>query len=164
MTKQNFYESTGPVAGRDVVINPPSSDPESKKQADFYRHAGIWCPRLIRETFEFLMERHGFTAKELRLAWKANSITTDADRESIRIVTPWYEAAGGWAGIFIMLVYFITYVAPLLLGENRNDWRIAVAFAVGSAIYLGMMYVVAHQFLIPRRIAIRVRRALESSK
>ena len=162
----------GGVAGRDnirtenhqtTVLQVNGEKPESQLQSEFAQRTGIWCPRLVRETFEWLMENHGFTARELCMAWKANSISTDADRQQIKIVTPRLEAVFGWTMLALVTLFFLLMVIPLILNNDRHNWAVPATLIGTGAVYLGIAWTVSRSSLIPRRIAIRVRKKLEAA-
>ncbi len=164
MTGQHFNEQVGQVIQADTVnqvLHVPEKKPESQLQSEFAQRTGIWCPRHAREIFEWLMEHHGFTAKELRIAWKANSVLNDAERQSVKIITPALESVFAWFMAAFVSLYFLFFAFPLAMNGSRHDWRVAVTLAGGVVVYFGLMWVIAHNFLIPRRIAVRVRKKME---
>ncbi|NMG29336.1 hypothetical protein [Aromatoleum evansii] len=183
MTQEFNGPVHGDVAGRDVVYETPSSvrginlsgnasvgqiihgpiepvsqAPESQLQAEFYRHTGIWCPREARELFEDLMKNNAFTARELAVSWRANSLRWEDEAKKVSIVVPMLEAVSGWAMVGVMLIYFLTQAVPLIFAKGGLENM--TAFAAGVVMYLGSAWMVARFILWPRRVAMRVRRAL----
>ena len=163
----------GGVAGRDIVRNEShhttviqrhEAKPESQLQSEFAKTTGIWCPRSARETFEWLMENHGFTAPELCVAWKASSLSTDADRQQIKIVTPWIEAVFGWTMLILISLFFLMLAIPLIFSNDRHNWSVLGTLTITGLVYLGMVWIVSQTSLKPRRIAIRVRKKLDGGR
>ena len=174
MMKQEINSNVdGGVAGRDnihtenhrtTVLQIHGEKPESQLQSEFAQRTGIWCPRLVRETFEWLMENHGFTARELCMAWRANSLSTDANRQQIKIITPWFEAVFGWTMLALVALFFLLLAVPLIFNNDHHNWAVPATLIGTGCVYLGMMWIVSRSSLIPRRIAIRVRKKLEAAK
>lgn len=180
---QDFNGSVhGDVAGRDVVHGAPSSvhginvngsasfnqvietaepssaRPESQLQAEFYRNAGIWCPRGARDMFEDLMTHHAFTARELTIAWRASSLRWGIDSGRLEIVTPMIEAIFGWSVFVVMLISFLFVALPYALS---GSWTTGLeTFLTVGAMYVGSAWMANRFLLWPRRIAMRVRKAL----
>lgn len=140
-----------------VVTGEPK--PESQLQKEFAERTGISCGKPAREWLEHLMDRHGFTRRELGASWRGGSIGWDYEANQPRISTPVVEAALtrfliGWAGL-----YCLAMVAAFLLnalGSNGNKFAmLGVAGALGlflAVFWMGQTYV-----LWPRMIALRAR-------
>lgn len=163
---QNNDGNRGQTTQNGDIINchggttcPFRDTPESQRQAEFVRATGIWCPPKARDVLESLMRDHSFTARELAMAWKADSLGWDTKTGEISIRTPWIEAVGGWLMAAFMIVYYLLLVGPLWLKDQR-DLRSMAAFLLASAIYLGAAWLIGRFILRPRRIAFRVRRVL----
>lgn len=92
---------SGGVAYGDIInqfgVALPPEHPESKLQADFYKHTGIWCPKGAREELEYLMTHRGFTSRELLIAWRAGSLRWKEEESRLIVLTPIIEALFGWA-------------------------------------------------------------------
>lgn len=161
--KQRFNGPVDSVAARDVIYHyhpeGASSVPESQLQAQFQANTGMWCPRCAREMLEILMQEHGFTARELAAAWKADSLKWSPMQHSIEIAVPVVERIFGWAVVFAMGAYFLGLVVPLLMVEERNIGTF-LAFAAGSLMYLGTCWLSFRFVVWPHQVAIRVGRVL----
>lgn len=140
----------------------PAHTPESKLQADFYAHVGIWCPRMAREQLECLMSHHAFTARELRVAWAANSLRWDNDGKRLQAVAPQVELWFGWLMIGLMLIYFVTTALPYLFTHPAPAG--ALAFAAGAVMYMGSAGLAVRYVLWPRRVAVRIGRVLDGQR
>ncbi len=165
--KQEFHGPiAGGVSGRDIIHChggpecPLHGQPESEMQAKFHRNTGIWCPRPVRDAMERLMSEYGFTAKELRHAWDQHSITTDSERQQIKFVTPWFEAAFGWFVLIVVSLYFLAVALPLVWNGGKHDWRVPVTLVGGSVVYFLILFFTARSTVVPRRIALRAKRKL----
>lgn len=142
-----------------VYAGPLANAPESRLQAEFYTHVGIWCPREAREQLEGLMSHHAFTARELRVAWAANSLRWDNDQQRLQVVAPVTELLFGWLMIGLMLAYFMFTALPYLFTHPGPSG--VFALCIGAVMYLGSVGLVVRHVLWPRRVAVRVGRVLE---
>ena len=159
----------GQAAVRDInnhnttILQFPQLKPESQLQAEFAQRTGIWCPKPAREWLEHLMEHHRFTARELTVAWKAGSIGWNAEEDTKRVSTPWIEAMFGYSMVGIMGIYFLTLALQwIFTPEAKNKWvAMAAVYGVGL-LYLGICWMSYRFMLWPRRIAIKVRKKIET--
>lgn len=131
--------------------------PESRLQSEFAQRVGIWCRREAREFLELLMKDHGFIGKDLALAWKADSLAWGDDGPVI--CTPLTEALFGWSMGLLMVTCYLLLVWPLWVMEHR-DAQAMLTFILMSAIFLGCSWLLGRFVMRPRRVALRVRRAL----
>ncbi len=162
--KQDVTGNHGQVTQTGNIINchgrpdcPLNAVPESQRQAEFAQRVGIWCRREAREFLELLMRDHGFTGRDLALAWKADSLAWGDDGPVVR--TPLVEAVFGWTMFAAMLLYFLVFGVPLLF-VRPVEMNAFAAFALSVLIYVGAAWLVGRFILRPRRIASRVRRVL----
>lgn len=140
-------------------ICPYRGAPESQRQVDFARATGVWCPAEARELLEELMRDHGFTVRELAMAWKADSLGWDTRAAGVVVRVPIIEAIFGWSMGLLMITYYLMMIWPLWLMEHR-DAQAMLAFGLASAILLGCTWLLGRFVLHPRRVALRVRRVL----
>jgi hypothetical protein len=152
------------IAHKGNIINchgrpdcPLNAVPESQLQAEFAQRIGIWCRREAREFLELLMRDHGFTGKDLAIAWKTDSLAWNDDGPIIR--TPLVEAVFGWSMFFAMTMYFIVFGVPLLF-VRPVELNALAGFALSNLIFIGSAWVVGRTILRPRRIALQVKRLL----
>lgn len=150
----------GHIAGRDVIINTAAEKRESQLQAEFAERTGIWCPKSAREWLEKLLEEHGFTVRELKVAWGNSSIGWHAAKNEKRITTHWVEPLFAWTMGGVMTLYVLIYG----LKAVQADWsapnvRLTMwgGAALIAAVYLGTCWMLSRFILWPRRVAIRVR-------
>ena len=163
---QEIQGNDGQVTQAGHIINchggatcPYRDTPESQRQAEFARSTGVWCEPRARKQLERLMSDHGFTARELAAAWRQSSIVWNADDARIAVRTYLFEAVFAWGLITMMLVYYLLTAVPVLFSDTRN-WQSAFAFLMATALYLGAAWLAGRFVLWPRRVALRVRRAL----
>lgn len=155
---------SGGVASRDIiyqygVVSQPEQ-PESKLQADFYKHTGIWCPKGAREALEHLMEHHGFTSRELLIAWRAGSLQWKEEESHLAVLTPLIEALFSWGMCLASALFYTGYGLSFAFRTQLHDWRPAAGLVVATAVFGGAMYMSGRFFLWPRRIAKRVIRSI----
>lgn len=136
------------------------NSPESKLQADFHRHTGIWAPAAARRVLERLMTEFGFTAPKLRVAWQANNLRWDESTAALTAKTHWFEPLAGYFVVAIMCVYFVLEGGLLIVSDQKDTWRVLAAFAASVAMYGGMLWMVARFILMPYRIARKVQESL----
>ncbi len=136
--------------------------PESQLQAEFEQRTGMWCPRAAREWLENLMADHGFTARELAIAWNARTLRWDTRRAAPQVVTAWYEAAAAYLVWVTLTAYVLAAGLPLTLSAERTSTGL-LAVAGLALMYLGCCWMAVRFLLSPRRIAQRVGRTLEES-
>lgn len=140
--------------------------PESELQARFQLATGICCPREARIQMEKLMRHHGFTAHEIKSVWSVGTLQFPYHATKLKVVTSKWEAAWGWFMLALFALYgtdIIVRLAGLIrsgtlssFGIERPVYALGLLVAFGVAIFL----VVKHH-IAPRRIAIRLRKALE---
>lgn len=150
----------GHVAGRDVIIKTLESKPESQLQAEFAERTGIWCPKSAREWLESLLAEHGFTVRELRLAWGNSSIGWHATKNEERITTHWFEAFFAWTMAGVLTLYVLVYALNALTADwSAADlrWKMSLGALVLIVVYMGTCWMLSRFILLPRRVAIRVR-------
>lgn len=145
---------------------PPPEVPESELQARFQLATGICCPRQARIQMEKLMRHHGFTARELKSVWSVGTLQFPYHATQLKVVTSKWEAAWGWFMFALFALYGADIVVRLTglirsgmlsaFGVERPVYALGLLVAFGVAIFL----VVKHH-IAPRRIAIRLRKALE---
>lgn len=163
---QNFHGDVGQVLQAQsvsqihaVVQLPPPS--EEQLQHDFAQRTGIDCNKHARAWLQQLMEHHGFTARELASSWKANSIGWDKERNAPRVCTPWLEAAFAYLVAGVLGLWCLSMaVLSIWAGPDHLPTRMAV-YAL-CLVYLGICWLVARFTLWPRRVALRVRRYVET--
>lgn len=138
--------------------------PESKLQAEFHRHTGIWAPSAARHVLERLMTEHGFTAPKLRAAWQANNLQWDESSASLVARTHWMEPCLGYFLVVIMCIYLLLEGGTLILSPSKEAWRTLAAFAAAVAMYGGMLWMAARFILTPYRVARKVQESLKTSE
>jgi len=170
-------EVHGGVASRDIknntintsirhqttVIHLAERRPESQLQAEFAARTGIWCPKEAREWLEDLLEHHGFTVRELSMAWSAKSIGWNAKTGARTINTPWIEALGGWAMVALVTILLLSVSVAWALSSAPRSIAADLSVFGAGAVYLGMVWMVCRTMLWPRRVAMRVRRVVGST-
>lgn len=75
------------------VVIATAPKPEFQLQKEFAEQTGIWCGKPAREWLECLMDKHGFTGRELGTSWRGGSIGWMDAENRPRISTPLVEAA-----------------------------------------------------------------------
>lgn len=155
------------VAGRDynktVVQFPGLPKPESQIQDEFAKRTGIWCYRGAREQLETLLHDHDFTVRELAMAWRASSLSWDPITKTLRVCTPMLEVFG--AGLIIALAHTLLLSFAMVWVFSIPTVTPAATVLMGSVIaaYVSMMWFVSRRMIWPRRVALRVQRALDRS-
>ena len=172
-SEQVFEAPVGQVAAGDIknntvnatfrhettVIHLPELRPESQQQAEFAARTGIWCPKAARLWLEDLMENHGFTARDLSVAWSAKSLGWNASTGERTINTPWIEAVGAWAMVAMVTTLLLSVGISWAISTAPRSVAADLSVFGAAAVYLGMVWLVSRTMLSPRRIAMRVRRA-----
>lgn len=130
---------------------------ETRLIDEFTKRVGICCPRGARLTLGKLIGE--FTPRELRIAWKENSLQWNAEANELRFVTPWIEAAMGW-GFISSATCFFAYAFISAFLKSPNNLSFAFTLCAGSLMYAGAFWLAVRYLLWPRRIAIRVRNRL----
>lgn len=143
-----------------TVIHLPERRPESQLQADFEACTGIWCRKEAREWLEVLLEHHGFTVRELSLAWRAKSLNWDSKAGAPIIQTPLIEAIGGWALVALVITLLLTVCSAWVVAPAPRSIAADLSIYGAAAVCLGMIWMVMRTMLWPRRVALRVRRVL----
>ena len=170
-------EVHGGVASRDIKSNTihnnfkhettvfqlPERRPESQLQTEFAERTGIWCPKDARLWLEGLMEHHGFTVRELSMAWSAKSLGWNAKTGMRAITTPWIEAFGAWAMVALVTALLLSVSVAWIASSAPRSLAADLSVFGAGAVYMGMVWLVCRTMLWPRRIAIRVRRAVSHS-
>ncbi len=136
---------------------------ESELQAEFAQRTGIWCPKPAREWLEWLMERQQFTAHELFISWKACSIGWNPHDGQPRIVTPRLEAPCAYVVTAISGLYLLLVAWSCFWGAGSGSrWSVMIGCST-IGIFGLMCWFVNNQLLWPRRIALRVRQAMQKT-
>lgn len=164
--KNNCGQTT--QTGHIINCNGPSTFsqemiPESKLQAEFHRHTGIWAPSGARQVLEQLMTEHGFTAPKLRVAWQANNLRWDESEQALTAKTHWMEPLAGYFAVAIMCVYFLLASGLVLVSDHNDSWRGLAAFAASVAMFGGMLWMAVRFILMPYRVARKVQESLDLS-
>lgn len=161
---QRFEGPVANAAARDVnhyhyYAEAAGRLPESQLQAEFHAHTGMWCSRCAREVLETLMLEHGFTARELAVAWKNETLRWDVRGHGLEVRVPMLEAVFGWGVVMACLAYFLSFVLPPLIRGAGLEF--GVSLMLGSAIYLSSCWMAFRFVLWPRGVGVRVRRLME---
>ena len=132
--------------------------PESQLQAEFAQRTGIWCPKPARNWLEQLMEQHHFTAHELGICWKGGSIGWNAEENTQRISTSWTAAVLAYGLVAVLTIYYAAIgIALIATDKTGNPWAMAALLGFGM-VYLGVCWMASRFILLPRRIALRVKK------
>lgn len=157
----------GQAAGRDIHNHGPvvqiavSPLAESELQARFHKNTGMWCPRTAREIFEALMERHDFSAKELRQAW-GKSVEWDAESRALVFKLPIVEAVLAWSMLIIVTLQCLLLGMETAVRPPLFFWSYPVAMSVLSGYWLLAVFMF-RTIMRPRRIAQRIRALVTDS-
>ncbi|MFZ5513898.1 MAG: hypothetical protein ACOZAH_05085 [Pseudomonadota bacterium] len=143
-----------------LTIHMGEQTPESRRQAAFAEDTGIHCNRPTRETFEWLMEHHGFTRGEIANAWRADTLLWSDNEQRVKIKTNWLVySVMGWGMFLLSLAMILTATFSLVLGRYPNPETALVYFGA-TLVFSFSLWVSARSFIHPYRTAQRVKRVL----
>lgn len=134
---------------------------ESQLQAEFAERTGVWCPRQAREVFERLMECHNFTAPEIARVW-GDTVTWDKISNELRIRISILDLFTAFGLFIALLLFYFIWTVPTVIANRHpsaSDWGM---WFVTSMMYMAGMYFVRRYYIVPRRVAIRINKALTS--
>ena len=144
----------------------PPEEPESELQAKFQLATGICCPRAARLEMEVLMRHHGFTGKELKSVWSVGTLQFPYHATRLKVVTSKGEAMWGWVMLVLFSVYGFEVFTRLIMMLRPGA---LTAFGVERGIsafgllvaFVGAIALVIKHHIAPRRLALRLIRALD---
>jgi hypothetical protein len=151
----------GNFAGHDVHIHNHGGgrspkESESAMQKEFYDNTGMDCPRLAREFFEFLMREYGLTARRIRRAWGAGSLSWDYNKHIPVIRLPKFEA---WYSVALLSLIFLFCACGVLVTVVKND-----NWIIGALIYIALfglaIAILDYKYWQPRATARKVQAIL----
>lgn len=145
-----------------VTFNLGEQTSESRHQAQFATDTGIHCNRATRETLEWLMAQQGFTRKELRNAWKGDTVFwSETEQRVTTKMNGFTYLLMGW-GVFWLsaaVILLSTVWVPLSHAANLNT---LLVYWAGLPVFLFSLWLSMTAFIQPYRTAQRVKRALDS--
>lgn len=139
-----------------------SSLAESTLQANFYTATGIRCGKPTRQTFEMLMEKHGFHSHELKRAWVTHALVDNPTTGELRMSSArWLELTFGYFGMAFSAVFFTLMEVSILSIDltKRGPYTDLVAYSLILG-FLGAVTYFVRSHLHPQKVAKRVDRAL----
>lgn len=152
----------GDAAGRDVVkhIYLAPELTEVELQARFQQLTGIDCNRLARAQLEMLLERHGFTVKELFEAWRMNSLVWDQKDGRLKAVSGRIDMFVGWAGMIGLSFTFVVASFLVFFHPDAGLWK-AVYIVLGAASFVWLSRRLLLSTVWPQMVARRAEKATE---
>lgn len=143
-----------------LTIHMGEQTPESRRQAAFAEDTGIHCNRPTRETFEWLMEYHGFTSRDLLIAWKGDTVFwSDVDQRVKTKTNGLVYSVMGWGMFWLSLTLVLMSVFGLLTGRYENLGTLYV-YLGGLPAFTFSLWLSVSSFIHPYRTARRVKRVL----
>ena len=149
--QQQFNGPVNAVAARDIHFANSVPPQEWEVQERFRASTGIDCNKEARLQLEYLMEWEGFTALQLRRAWKQGSLRWDSRAGQWAAIPAWIDNGTGRVGyIFLTLVW----VGTMVMAWTNFSVGVAWMCLGGSgAVYLGSCLLIAQIFTLPQRTA-----------
>lgn len=167
--KQEIGGNDNKVAGRDIIHNqvhveimmpereyPDAWCHEIERHREFKREVGIDCSYPARRQICNLLTRHNFTSRQIRVAWKNNTLFFDDEKKHLGVVLSRGEVTFGLT-IFIacMLSVLLLAIKFFLAPDTGGEVLAIAAIAVVSAL------IVAKLFIEPNQIGRRLERILK---
>lgn len=145
-----------------VTFNMGEQTPESRRQAEFARDTKIHCNRPTRETLEWLMTHCGFTHRELRSAWKSDTIFWSEPEQQLKAKLNWFTyIVLGWGMFWLSAAVIMISSIGMSLGHVSN-LKTLLVFWAGLPVFIYSLWLSVSAFIHPFRTAQRVKRALDN--
>lgn len=167
---QKIIGNGNQVAGRDIVntqvlvdIHLPDQEypdawcSEIERHREFKKEVGIDCSYPARRQICHLLTWHNFTPRQIKVAWKNNTLVFDDEKRCLTVTLSRAEVA---LGMVILLVGLLTAAIPAFLFVVTPNASGAALPAI--AVIVVMAALIAREFIEPNRIGRRLLRVMPS--